>query len=311
MMDQNVPLVSICCLSYNHAPFLKECLDGFLMQQTNFEYEILIHDDCSTDGSDEIIREYASKYPEKIFPLYEEENQYSKGMESVIDIAFNYNRARGKYIAYCEGDDYWTDPLKLQKQVDFMESHPDYSVCFHRCSHLNSHNGKLYRDQCWRYVKKGQEGIDITLEMFFGPWITQPLTMVFRTSMFSPEWQKQYRYYRDMHEIYHLLNVGKGYLFAFNGGVYRFHEGGVHSMISRDEYCAKSLPIDKEFYKINPSKYSKSIYLNTLSESVKSNARMGSFDKARKYLNDYFWVSKNLHTTIKLFLYIRKQQNAK
>lgn len=311
MVDvDTTPLVSICCLSYNHAPFLKECLDGFMMQKTDFEYEVLIHDDCSTDGSDQIIKEYASKYPSRIFPLFEDENQYSKGMESVIDIAFNYNRARGKYIAYCEGDDYWTDPQKLQKQVDFMESHPDYSVCFHRCSHLNSENGKFSRDKCGRYLKKDQVGVDITMEMFFGPWVTQPLTMVFRRSMFTPEWQKQYRYYRDMHEIYHLLTVGKGYLFAFNGGVYRYHQGGIHSMISKDDYCVKSLPIDREFYEINPSEYSKCVYLETLSESIRSNARMGRYNMALKYLQEYLKVSKNLRTTTKLLLYIRKHKNA-
>ena len=114
------PLVSICCLTYNHVPFIRKCLDGFLMQQTDFPIEILIHDDCSTDGTTEIIRQYEAKYPELIFPLYEEENQYSRGGAGKMDL-YNYRRARGKYIAYCEGDDYWTDPLKLQKQVDFLE----------------------------------------------------------------------------------------------------------------------------------------------------------------------------------------------
>lgn len=124
------PLVSICSITYNHAPYIRECLDGFLMQKTTFPFEIIIHDDCSTDGTDEIIREYAKKYPDIIKPIFEIENQYSKGVRGMFT-KYCYPQAKGKYIALCEGDDYWTDPLKLQRQVDFLESHPDYSLCFH------------------------------------------------------------------------------------------------------------------------------------------------------------------------------------
>lgn len=124
------PLVSICSITYNHAPFIRQCLDGFLMQQCNFSIEIIINDDCSTDGTTEIIREYAEKYPDKIFPVFHEENLWSKGERGIFQ-KFVFPKARGKYIALCEGDDYWTDPRKLQKQVDFLESHPDYSMCCH------------------------------------------------------------------------------------------------------------------------------------------------------------------------------------
>ena len=194
----STPLVSICCLTYNHAPFIRNCIDGFIAQQTDFPIEILVHDDASTDGTDGIVREYADKYPEIIFPLFEEENQYSRGYAGKMDIEFNYSRARGKYIAYCEGDDYWTDPSKLQRQVDFMEAHPDYSVCFHRCKRLDNCTGKMYNDECWHVLSQGQEGVDITVEMFFKSWITQPLTMVFRRDKFDFGWQKRYHYYRDI-----------------------------------------------------------------------------------------------------------------
>ena len=121
-------IVSICCITFNHAPYIRECLEGFMMQKTNFAFEILIHDDCSTDGTTEIIKEYESKFPEIIKPLYEEENQWVKGRRGNKE--FNFPRAQGKYIALCEGDDYWTDPLKLQKQVDFLEANPDYGMCY-------------------------------------------------------------------------------------------------------------------------------------------------------------------------------------
>ena len=125
----DLPLVSISCITYNHASYIKECIDGFLMQKTNFNFEVLIHDDHSTDGTEEIIKEYAKQYPDIIKPLFEKENQYSLG-KPIGSVVWNLPRARGKYIAMCEGDDYWIDPYKLQKQVDFLESHPDYGMCY-------------------------------------------------------------------------------------------------------------------------------------------------------------------------------------
>ena len=101
----STPLVSICCLTYNHAPFIRDCLEGFLAQKTDFPIEILIHDDASSDGTQTIVRQYAEQYPNVFFPIYETENQYTRGLASKMDIEFNYSRARGKYIAYCEGDD--------------------------------------------------------------------------------------------------------------------------------------------------------------------------------------------------------------
>ena len=128
-MSEKTPLVSVCTLAYNHEPYIRECLDGILMQKTNFAFELLIHDDASTDGTADIIREYEAKYPDIIKPIYQTENQYSKGVK--INATIQFPRAKGKYIALCEGDDYWTDPLKLQKQVDFMEANPNCSLCCH------------------------------------------------------------------------------------------------------------------------------------------------------------------------------------
>ena len=125
------PLVSIRCTVYNHEPFLRQCLDGFVMQQTTFPFEAIVHDDASTDGSVAIIREYAEKYPDIIKPIYETENQYSKRDGSLRKILEAATHPSAKYIATCEGDDYWTDPQKLQIQVDFLESHPDYSLSAH------------------------------------------------------------------------------------------------------------------------------------------------------------------------------------
>ena len=130
-INQEKPLVAIHCLVYNHEPYLRDCFEGFVMQKTNFRFVAIVHEDCSTDNSAAIIREYEAKYPDIFRPIYETENQYSKpdgSLGRIMNAAIDATGA--KYIAMCEGDDYWTDPYKLKKQVDFLESHPDYSLCF-------------------------------------------------------------------------------------------------------------------------------------------------------------------------------------
>ena len=128
------PLVSVCCVAYNHAPYIRQALDGVLMQQTDFPFEILVHDDASTDGTTDVIREYAAQYPNQIRPLYETENQYSK--DNRVFKNFIYPHAKGEYFALLECDDFWCDPRKLQKQVAYMEAHPDCSGTFHAANWL-------------------------------------------------------------------------------------------------------------------------------------------------------------------------------
>lgn len=132
-------MVTIRCITYNHEPYIRQCLEGFVMQKTNFRFEAIVHDDASTDGTAAIIREYAEKYPDIIKPIYETENQYSKHDGSLRRIMNAHTH--GKYVAMCEGDDYWIDPLKLQKQVDFLESNPKYSMCFHRVKVISENGG--------------------------------------------------------------------------------------------------------------------------------------------------------------------------
>lgn len=131
------PLVSICILTYNQKDYVSQMLDSMLSQKVDFEYEILIHDDASTDGTADIIRQYAEKHPEIIRPLFEEENQFSKSEIKNISGIYNFPRVRGRYIAMCEGDDYWTDTDKLKIQVKYMEAHPDCSLCFHSSYRIN------------------------------------------------------------------------------------------------------------------------------------------------------------------------------
>jgi len=135
------PLLSICCLTYNHQHYIRAAIEGFISQKTNFSYEIIIHDDASTDQTVDIIKEYQKAYPRLIFPIFQSENQYSRGIKPLPN--FLWPQVRGKYIALCEGDDYWTDPNKLQIQVEFLETHPEYSISYHRVKELYESTGEL------------------------------------------------------------------------------------------------------------------------------------------------------------------------
>lgn len=139
----NEILVSIICNTYNHEPYISDAIESFLMQETNFNYEILIHDDASTDKTVEIIEKYEKQFPEIIKPIYQKKNQYSLGEQILL---INSKRAIGKYFAICEGDDYWTDSNKLQKQFDFLENNPEYSLCVHASKMVDEKSNNKIND---------------------------------------------------------------------------------------------------------------------------------------------------------------------
>ncbi len=258
------PLVSIVCITYNHEPYLRQALDSFLMQKTTFAYEIVLAEDCSTDGTRKICEEYTAKYPDIIHYIYRDHN-----------VGYNENEyeamcaAKGKYIAYCEGDDYWTISDKLQKQVDFLESHSDYSVCWHRCKHHEVETGEDKNDACGMILPNGAEGVNIDMDTYFAGWYTQPLTMVFRKEALDLSLYHKYKYFRDMHQMYYLLRNGKGYLFAFDGGIRNVHRGGIAGTISRKKYCDISFRMDGEFYWKTHDSHAKTQYMETLDECVR------------------------------------------
>jgi glycosyltransferase involved in cell wall biosynthesis len=137
--ENATPLVSVCCTCYNHGKYIRNTLEGFLMQKTRFSFEIIVFDDASTDNSQQIILEYATKHPDLFRLFLQKENLWqNKKISGTFTVSFP--NASGKYIAWCEGDDYWTDPLKLQKQVDFLEQNPDFSICFHQVQLLRENN---------------------------------------------------------------------------------------------------------------------------------------------------------------------------
>lgn len=152
--DIESPLVSVKCLTYNHEKYIESALDGFLLQKTDFPFEVIVHDDASTDKTADIIRKYEKEFPLIIKPIYEKENQYSKKDGSLTKIV--NSRIKGEYVALCEGDDYWIDCFKLQKQIDYMKEHPLCTLCFTNAELAGDRTGKMIEQLGRkRYLKKG------------------------------------------------------------------------------------------------------------------------------------------------------------
>lgn len=183
MQDKRPIQVAIHCLVYNHEPYLRDCFEGFVKQQTNFRFVAIVHDDVSTDGSAAIIREYAEKYPDIFIPIIETENQWSKADGSIYRIMNEKIDATGaKYVAYCEGDDYWIDPLKLQKQVDILETDETLMMCCTNCSVVDNHSQTIHPVRPEAVVKDNNEG-RYTIRDFFRDIHQYPTpTVVIRNS---------------------------------------------------------------------------------------------------------------------------------
>lgn len=143
--DQSTPVVSICCITYNHEEYIEDSLKGFLMQETEFPFEILIHDDASLDNTAEVIRRYQKKYPKIIKPVIQIENQYSKRQS--VNLDFNLLRAKGRFIAMCEGDDYWIDSKKLAKQVNFLEKNTNFIATYHNVNVIDENGDQINKER--------------------------------------------------------------------------------------------------------------------------------------------------------------------
>lgn len=251
-------LVSIRCITYNHAPYIRKCLDGFVMQKTNFRFEAIVHDDASTDGTADIVREYAEKYPEIIKPIFQTENQYSKRDGSIRRALNAAMSPSSKYVAMCEGDDYWTDPHKLQKQVDFLEGHLEYSMCFHNAM-VHWENGQ-FPDAPFAKL----EDRDYTGEEIYENWIVPTASVVFRRSALTSKYEERRKnpavIFGDIILFLSLAEEGKVHAFKEMMSVYRRQEGGAvygvniqriirkigHDKYIGEEFGGKYLPISQK-----------------------------------------------------------------
>jgi glycosyltransferase involved in cell wall biosynthesis len=254
------PLVSICSITYNHEKYIAQAIEGFVGQKTTFPFEIIIHDDASTDKTPQIVKYYENKYPELIKPIYQKENQFSKGIKP--SPTYVWPKAQGKYIALCEGDDYWTDPYKLQKQVDFLELNPDYAMCWHDAMSINEKGKVITKSRLVRYSK---ESVFSEIELMKGVSVLT-MTVLFKNISSSIP-----------NEFYMVLN-GDTFLFSMMGmfgkgmymkdilpAVYRIHDGGVWS---------KKSDVMKKYNIVNTyawlSKYYKRISNEEISEYFKN-----------------------------------------
>lgn len=169
--------VSVICITYNQIKYIEKALRSIVSQKTNFRFEVIVHDDASTDGTTDIVRTFSKKYPDLIIPILQNDNQYSKNIRATSLVL---PKARGKYFAFCEGDDYWCDEFKLQKQYNVMEANPDCSICVHKTQNINE-DGSLYPSVQGEYwgVKEGILDRETVCKLFL-----QKPTTIFHTSSF-------------------------------------------------------------------------------------------------------------------------------
>ena len=238
MKDMMQPLVAIRCLTYNHAPYIRQCLDGIVMQKTNFKFEAIVHDDASTDGTADIVREYATKYPDIIKPILETENQYSKHDGSLKRIMNAAISPSAKYIAMCEGDDYWTDPYKLQKQVDFLEKNPEYGLCYTNVAVCDDNN-VIIQERCID-SKNRPSCFD---ELLVLPSFIAPLTWVARKDVWS-QCNINPSFVDGTYAIaLEIFNISKIYFYDEVTAVYRRHIGSASNPKSLEQIYQRRLGI--------------------------------------------------------------------
>jgi len=245
-MTNKMPIVSICMITYNHEKFIAEAIAGVLMQKTSFNYQLVIGEDYSTDNTLHICQKYANENPDRIKILPSEKN-----LGMTPNFIRTLNACAGKYIAFCEGDDYWTDPYKLEKQVDFLERNPDYSLVWTRFKMLDEKTGGLENDKNEPLCEKNIDRINFDFEKFYKGWHIGMQTLMFRSQMFDLKKLLEYKYARDIHLITQLLTNGKGCCLNFFSAVYRIHEGGIYSGVSDFQNSKNSYICYEEIYKNN------------------------------------------------------------
>lgn len=308
-MNKNEILVSINCITYNHEKFIENTLKSFLNQKTNFKFEILIHDDASTDKTKFIIKEYAEKYPNIIKPIIQEENQYSKGIKR-IGYLFNEKRAKGKYIAWCEGDDYWNDELKLQKQVDIMEKDEDISMCFHAAIIKDESTGvkreeHAYNKNCFASVK------DIILK---GGSFCPTASIIYPRKMmeYIPDFYMR-AHVGDYPLQMILASLGKVYYIDETMAVYRTNVNGSWTkgiLSGKDVFqnivnnIENDIKLLEEFNEFTNFKYDEFVKIKI--KECKFNILVINGDLKRLKSEKYINMFKNLSIKSKMKIYFRK-----
>jgi glycosyltransferase involved in cell wall biosynthesis len=220
-----VPVVTILCPTYSHVNFIRDAIEGFLIQETTFPVEIIVRDDASSDGTAEIVRDYQEKYPQLIVAILHKENQYSKGKKPFPE---TYAMARGEFVAFCEGDDYWTDPKKLEIQFEYLTQNPDCVGCFHQ-SRLVDESRKILRENLKVFVKHKYNRIEAFQELQ-SSYATNSLLFRNQFQQLLPDWFLKKP--NDMALEVLLTTQGNLGFIDRNMSDYRKHSGGVWSQKS-------------------------------------------------------------------------------
>ncbi len=241
-------MVSVCMITYGHEQYIEEAILSILDQETTFNYEFIISNDASPDATDFKIQHILSYHPKanKIRYIKQEHN-----IGMTANFIYVLGQAKGTYVAYCEGDDYWTDSLKLQKQVDFLEAHPEYSLSFTRFQAIQLNSSSLIIDNYGRYFKNNQSYIEFDFDKFTAGWPGGTLTLMYRNDMFDVSNAKKYIYFRDIHLYTELLKSANGVCLNFFSAVYREHQGGIYSSATLLERAKIASMCYKEIYALN------------------------------------------------------------
>lgn len=247
---QTEPAVSVCVIAYNHAKYIRQCLDGIIEQQTDFPFEIVIHDDCSSDGTSEIIAEYQKRFPDLINAILQSENQYRKGRHI---LPITVEQSRGDYIAICEGDDYWNHDRKLQKQYEWMEINESSPFCFHNVIVRNETKGTTNGN----LVPSGQSPMFSIDDVLQSNIIGTCSTFIRKDMM--PKWTADLNVLKcgDWPRWILMLQHGEAGYLDGSWGCHRHHEGGTWSTLSESNKLKNSLQVlDQVTSHLDP-KYSK------------------------------------------------------
>ncbi|WP_299228831.1 glycosyltransferase [uncultured Psychroserpens sp.] len=299
------PLVSICVQTYNHEAYIAECLDGLLAQETTFSFEILLGEDASTDETRAICMTYAEKYPDKIkLFLHHRENNIKVHGNPTGRFNFLYNlyQSTGTYIAFCEGDDYWIDPLKLQKQIDFLEANQSCVVSW---TNYKSFNGFDFVENQFNFEETNRI---INFDTIFSPYCTLTLTVVFKKSALMISAINNFEYFKDNTLYAMLLQNGDGIFMNFIAAVYREHQGGVYALKSNYFKNYSSYLNIREIIELIPKARTKNMYkvLNSLGNAaafgalkLKNKGEMLT-DAQLKFMRTYF-KHASLRTKFKYF----------